>query len=183
MENKELKDYLIKGKINIDSLLDDFYNDVYMIVKNKVSIYITDEDIEEIISDVFLAIWKNSSKLSNTTPVKAYLTGITKNVIKNKYRKTQANISISDYEEKIVYNFNLEELKEEKEKNAIMQKELKKLREEEYNIFLMFYYEGKTIKQISENLKCSASKVKTILHRVRKKLKRKLEDGGYGYGK
>ena len=48
MENKELKDYLIKGKINIDSLLDDFYNDVYMIVKNKVSVYITDEDIEAV---------------------------------------------------------------------------------------------------------------------------------------
>lgn len=45
----------------------------------------------------------------------------------------------------------------------------------------MFYSEAKTIKEIAEKLKFSTSKVKVILHRVRKKIKRNLEDGGYGY--
>ena len=40
-------------------MLDDFYGYVYIIVKNGVSSHITDEDVEEIISDVFVAIWKN----------------------------------------------------------------------------------------------------------------------------
>ena len=80
-----LKDYLENGKLNIDKMLDDFYGYVYIIVKNGVSSYITDEDIEEIISDVFVAIWKNSDKLSYSTDLKAYLAGITKNIIKNKY--------------------------------------------------------------------------------------------------
>ena len=48
---------------------------------------------------------------------------------------------------------------------------------------MMYYYEGKNIKEISKELNLSVGNVKTILHRVRKKIKRNLEDGGYSYGK
>ena len=61
MKKQILNDYLVNGKIDIDKLLDDFYGYVYIIVKNDVSKYITEQDIEEIISDVFIAIWKNSN--------------------------------------------------------------------------------------------------------------------------
>lgn len=51
MKNEILNNYLINGILDIDRILDDFYNYVYIIVKNGVSVSITDEDIEEIISD------------------------------------------------------------------------------------------------------------------------------------
>lgn len=183
MKKEILKDYLVNGKLNIDKILDNFYGYVYIIVKNGVSTYITDEDIEEIISDVFVAIWKNSDKLPNTIDIKAYLTGIAKNVIRNKYRKTKLNFSISDYEEKLIDSISIENNAEESEQNAIIKNTLKTLKEEEYNIFIMFYYGGKTIKEIAEKLKCSNGKVKVTLHRMRKIIKKNLEDGGYGYGK
>lgn len=148
MKKEVLKDYLVKGKIDIDKLLDDFYGYVYIIVKNGVSIYIIDEDIEEIIYDVFIAIWKNSNVLSNTTDIKAYLTGTAKNIIKNKYRKPEINFSISDYEEKIIDNSNLEKIAEENEKNIIIKECLKNLKEEEYKIFIMFYEVNKKKKII-----------------------------------
>ncbi len=50
--------------------------------KNGISISITDEDVEEIISDVFVAIWKNSTNLLKTTKIKPYLTGISKKCYK-----------------------------------------------------------------------------------------------------
>lgn len=183
MERKVLKDYLVDEKLNIDKLFDDFYAYVYIIVKNGVSIYITDEDIEEIISDVFIAIWKNSKVLSVTTDIKAYLTGISKNRIKNKYRKSELSVSLSEYEEKMLDNGNLEKQAEENEQNRIIQNTLITLKQDEYKTFIMFYYEAKTTKQIAESLNCSIGKVKVILHRVRKKIKRNLEDGGYSYGK
>lgn len=183
MKKEILKDYLIKGKLDIDKLLNDFYGYVYIIVKNGVSIYITDEDIEEIISDVFIAIWKNSNNLSNTTDIKAYLAGISKNVIKNKYRKNELNVSISEYEEKILDISNFEKQVEEDEQHIIIKNTLKALKKEEYETFIMFYYEAKTTKQIAEELNCTVGKVKVILHRVRKRIKRNLEDGGYGYAK
>lgn len=38
------------------------YSSVTGNTKNTVSIHITDEDIEEILSDVFVAVWKNMLK-------------------------------------------------------------------------------------------------------------------------
>ena len=183
MKNEILKDYLKNEKLDIDKIIDDFYGYVYITVKNGVSIVITDEDIEEIISDVFVAIWKNSSNLLRTTEIKPYLSGIAKNVIRNKYRNTELNFSISDYEENVMDTCNIEEITEQKEQDKIIQSTLQKLKYEEYKIFIMFYYESKTIKEIAKVLNLSTSNVKTILHRVRKIIRGNLEDGGYSYGK
>ena len=183
MKTKNLNDYLVKGKLDVDKIIDDFYGYIYIIVKNSVSIAITDEDIEEIISDVFIAVWKNSKNLLPITLLKPYLAGIAKNVIKNKYRKTELNFSISDYENDLMDNFNIEEITEENEQDKLIQETLKNMKQDEYEIFILFYYESRSIKEIAKILNFSTSKVKTTLHRVRKEIKRKLEDGGYGYGK
>ena len=183
MKNEILKDYLKNGKVDIDKIIDDFYGYVYIIVKNGVSIAMTDEDIEEIVSDVFVAIWKNSINLLKTTEIKPYLIGIAKNVIRNKYRNTELNFSISDYEENLIYNCNIEKITEENEQNKVILDTLKTVKPKEYEIFIMFYYESKSVKEIAKVLNLSTSNVKTILHRVRKVIKRNLEDGGYSYGK
>jgi len=183
LKNEILNDYLINGKLDIDRILDDFYNYVYIIVKNGVSIAMTDEDIEEIVSDVFVAIWKNSINLLKTTEIKPYLIGIAKNVIRNKYRNTELNFSISDYEENLIDTCNIEKITEENEQNKVILDTLKTVKPKEYEIFIMFYYESKSVKEIAKVLNLSTSNVKTILHRVRKVIKRNLEDGGYSYGK
>lgn len=134
----------------------------------------TDEDVEEIISDIFIAVWKNSKMLSNTLDIKAYLSGTAKNIIKNKYRNSEINFSISEYEGKIVDNSNLEKQAEENEQNIIIKNTLKTLKKEEYTIFIKFYYENRTTKEIAKQLNCSIGNVKVILHRVRKKDKKKF---------
>ena len=184
LENKDvLGNYISNGVLDIEKLISEYSNYLYLIVKNMGSIAILDEDIEEIISDVFLAIWKNSENLNRHTNIKEYLTGIAKNVTRNKYRRTELNYSISDYEEKLFDNFNIEKLSEEKEQDRIIKKALKNLNEEEYNIFIMFYYNGKKIKEIAEVLDLSESNVKVKLHRIRKLIKKDLKNGGYGYDK
>ena len=183
MRNERLKDYQVDGKINMDQIIDDFYGYVSILVKNSVTTNLTDEDLEEIISDVFVAIWRNQEQLSETTLLKPYLVGIAKNKIKNKYRKSELSFSLSDYEEKLSDPASLEREVQENEQNSIIQKGLEALKTEEYTIFILFYYEAKKIKEIADTLHLSEGKVKVILHRVRKSLKRNLEDGGYGYGK
>lgn len=71
----------------------------------------------------------------------------------------------------------------ENEQNIIIKNTLKTLKKEEYTVFIMFYYENRTTKEIAEYLNCTVGNVKVILHRVRKKIRKNLEDGGYGYGK
>jgi len=183
LKKERLKEYLINGRVNIDQMLEDFYSYLYLIVRNSVSVAITEEDIEEILSDVFVAMWKNSERLPDTTLVKPYLAGIAKNRIKNQYRKTELNNSLEDYEEYLADTTSLEKMTEEREQEQVIQTALKEMKPEEQQIFSLFYYSAKSVREIAQSLEISTSKVKTTLHRMRKKLKRNLEDGGYGYGR
>lgn len=183
MKKEVLKEYLVNGRVDIEQMLEDFYGYCYLIVRNSVSIAITEEDMEEILSDVFVAVWKNSRHLPDTTLVKPYLAGIAKNIVKNKYRKTEYNVSLTDYEESLVDLSNVEMQAEEREQEQVIQKVLQEMKPEEQQIFVLFYYAAKSVHEIAQRLTISTSKVKTTLHRIRKKIKRNLEDGGYGYGK
>ena len=184
MENEEkIKDYINETGFDIEKLINRYYNYVYVLTTNIKGITLSNEDVEEIISDVFLAIWKNSKKLEATTYIKPYLIGIVRNIIKNKYRTTNIDYPISDYEEKILDTINLEKIAEEREQNKIIKLTLKNMKNEEYKVFIMFYYSSKKIKEIATELKISESKVKVILHRVRKKIKKNLKERGYEYGR
>lgn len=183
METNKLSDYMENETLDIDMLIDDYYSYIYIVVKNGISINISQEDMEEIISDTFVAFWKNSKYLRKDLLVKPYLKGIAKNLIKNKYRDNNINVSIENYENTLVEDFDIDDVIENNEKNELIIDTLKTLNKNEYSIFMMYYYEGKNIKEISKELNLSVSNVKTILHRVRKKIKRNLEDGGYSYGK
>ena len=183
MEEKEttLKNYINENRLDIDNIVEDYYGYIYIIMKNTKSIAITNEDIEEMISDVFFAMWKNYKNLEENTKVKSYLAGIAKNRIKNKYRTTQMHYPITDYEEQLISKNTLESIAEEKEQNEIIKNSLKQLKAEEYQVFIKFYYENRKVKEIAEGLDISESKVKVILHRIRKKIKTKLKKGGYSY--
>lgn len=182
LEKKILKDYLVDQKLDIEQVIDDYYNYIYAVVKNSVNITITDEDIEEIISDVFMALWRNNARLNNTIEIKSYLIGIAKNTIKNRYRKMNINISISDYEEKLISKYDLEKDIESIEQEREIINILKSLKEIEYKVFIFYYYDSKSIKEIANILNISISNVKVTLYRVRKILRKKLKDGGYSYG-
>lgn len=183
METNKLSDYMENETLDIDMLIDDYYSYIYIVVKNGISINISQEDMEEIISDTFVAFWKNSKYLRKDLLVKPYLKGIAKNLIKNKYRDSNLNVSIENYENTLVGDFDIDDVIENNEKNEVILDTLKTLNKNEYSTFMMYYYEGKSLKEISKELNLSVSNVKTILHRVRKKIKRNLEDGGYSYGK
>ena len=183
METNILSDYMENETLDIDMLIDDYYSYIYIVVKNGISINISQEDMEEIISDTFVAFWKNSKYLRKDLLLQPYLKGVAKNLIKNKYRDSNLNVSIENYENTLVGDFDIDDILESNEKNELIIDTLKTLNKNEYSIFMMYYYEGKNIKEISKELNLSVSNVKTILYRVRKKIKRNLEEGGYSYGK
>ena len=64
---------------------------VYIIIKNNESTF-SNEDIEEIASDVFLTIWKNKEKLDINKEIAPYIAGITRNLILKKKRKVKGNV-------------------------------------------------------------------------------------------
>ena len=181
MNNKTLNDFLNNGVLNIEDIVNSYSSYIYAMLKNSIN---NSEDIEEIISDVFVALWHNYRKLESNAKIKPYLIGITKNLIKKKYRELSNDAimsDISDFDNSVEVLVNVENIAEGSEKSRIIMNALSDLKYEEKQTFIMFYYNSKKVKEIAEVLGISTSKVKTTLHRVRKKLKCELKKGGYSY--
>ena len=179
VEEKTIDKYIENDALNIEKVINEYSGYIYIIVKNLAKETISKEDIEEIISDVFVTFWNNREKLDKTKPIKSYLAGITKNLIKLKYRKIQFNFNIDNYESQLIANLSIEENFEISESNNIVEKTLENMQKEDKEIFIMYYYNSKKIKEISKILNISESKVKTKLHRIRKRLRKELEKNGY----
>lgn len=184
MDTKTIADFENNNILNIELIIETYNPYIYTILKNCLS---SQEDIEEVLSDVFMVLWKNYPQINNNLKIKPYLVGITKNLIRKKYRNLNVekikNENIEDYENIISNSIDIQNLIETNEKSQIILNTLDNMKEQEKQIFIMFYYKSQKIKEISKQMDISQGKVKTVLHRTRKSIKKKLKERGYDYGK
>lgn len=176
---KELKDYIEKDELNIGKIINDYSGLLYKVIKNN-SYNLPDEDIEEIITDTFFVLWKNYKKMSLDDKISNYLVGVSKNILFNKLRKNKKqfnNVNIEDYQNIINAKDDVENLFEDQDRMKFIENIINKMDKESKEIFIYFYYEQRKIREISKILDIS----ETRLHRIRKKIKKELEKGGYRY--
>lgn len=173
---KLIRDYIICNKLNMPKVVDDYYNYISTIVRN--SNLLKTEDQEEIISDVFLVLWKNQNILDKNAKFSPYISGVTKKIVYKKYKELKIYNLLDEFDENLVDNINIEEIIENKSVNEFIINQLNQIGKLETQIFIKFYYEDKSVKQISKELELSVSNVKTKLHRTRKKLKKIIKVGG-----
>lgn len=181
MKEETIESFEENGVLNIEKVINCYNPYIYKMLNSRIS---NNLDIEEILSDVFTIFWKNYKRLSYDMEIKPYLIGITRNLIKKKYR--DYNIRFEDielYDNDIICDINIEDIVENREKSKIISDSLIKIKDTDRQIFDMFYYKQKKIKEIADSLKISESKVKIILHRTRKFIKKSLKERGYDYGK
>ena len=110
---KILEDYVENEQLNIEQVIKDYSGYVYTAIIN-ISENLSDEDIEEILSDVFFIFWKKKDTLKKDDKISFYLVGIAKNLIKEKYRKQKGNLNIDDFENNISTNDDIYEYYEDK---------------------------------------------------------------------
>lgn len=178
---KVLKDYIEKDELNIEKVINEYSGYAYTIIKNISNEQFKQEDIEETISDAFLILWKNASKMHENDKITSYLAGVIHNLIKKKNRKITVNFNIEDYENSIEDKKQLEEFYEKQDKIEAIRKVVEKMSSEDNEIFELFYYSEKKVKEIANKLNITEFKVKTKLYRIRKKIKQELEKEGYRY--
>ncbi len=180
--NKNTKKCLKSDNLlNMEDIINTYNSYVYTIIKNSINGI---EDIEEIASDVFVALWRNREKIDLDADLKPYLIGITRNLIKKKYRKFAKDIStcdICDFENEIESQIEISQVIENEEKKQIILNTINHLQEYEKEIFTLYYYDNKKIKEIASFLEISTAKVKVSLHRIRKKIKKELMKRWYSY--
>ena len=180
---KKLKDYIEKEELNIEKVITDYSGFLYKNIKNH-SYNLKIEDIEEIIADTFFVLWKNYKKMNLDDKISNYLIGVSKNILFNRLRKNKIkfnNVNLEDYKDIVKTKDDVEKLYERQDKVKSIENIVDNMDKESKEIFILFYYEQRKIKEISKILGVSESKVKTRLHRIRKKIKKELEKGGYRY--
>lgn len=165
--------YKVSNQIDWDKIIDDYTPYINTIINNMAD-SLSYEDKEEILLDTFFMLWKNQDNILYS--LKAYIVGITKNLIKEKLRKRHITYNISDYEEILTDCENNIDM-EERPEIIIIEKLFKTLKEIDFKIVNMFYYSSKSIKEIAKELNMSEFNVKTRLYRVRKKIKKELNIG------
>lgn len=172
-ESKQLEDYYIDNEIDIDQIIEDFTPYITTIINNgTVNSNISFEDKEEIFSDKFFILWKNRNRLNINVSLNSYLAGITRNLIKEKYRKLKIVYDISDFENDILNSVNMYE--SDRELIFDVEQKMKELKDIDIEIVNLFYYSSMSVKDIAKKLNISELNVKTRLHRIRKKIKKEF---------
>ena len=134
--------YVKKYELDIEKMINDFKKYISTIIENNSRGYLSYEDKEEIISDVFLTIWHNKVKIDNTKPLKNYIAGITKNLVKDKLKKQNCKYNeIELIDNKIIDLSNIELICENNQIMEVIQKELNNMKKGDYQIFSKYYYQ------------------------------------------
>jgi len=175
-ELKQLEDYYKNNEIDMDKVIEDFTPYISTIINNGTDSIISFEDKEEIFSDTFFILWKNRNRLNIKVSLNSYLAGITKNLIKEKYRKSKRFSDIQDFENNVITSINMYE--SDRELIFDLEQKMKGLKSIDIEIVNLFYYSGLSIKDIARRLNISELNVKTRLYRIRKKIKKELSSGG-----
>ena len=171
----ELKDKedLQNEKLDMEKIVKEYTSFLNSVINNKVNSALSFEDKEEILTDAFFILWKNQEKL--TTTIKAYLVGVVNNLIKEKFKKNKITYDFDEFQNSIdkLNNDSFEDLSKIEKIEEI----IGELNEKDRKIIRLFYYEDKSVKEISKKVGLSESNIKIRLFRIRKTIKKKLKVG------
>ena len=178
-EKKKISEYYKNNELNLEVVIDEYSGYVYKIIENMAIQYLSKEDIEEIMSDTFVVLWKNRSKLDKNKNLSPYIAGITKNLVREKSRVLKIHNDIADYENIIQDFFRIDMFCEQREKIAIIDNAIKNMKKIDIKIFELYYYSSMKYNEISNALNISEFSIKSKLFRIRRKIRKELLKGGY----
>ena len=174
-KDREIKRYIKNNELDLERIINEYSSYIAMIINNMASTNLSNEDKEEIISEVFFILWKNKHKLDINKSLSSYIAGITRNLVKEYLRKIKINVDISDYENSLYGYDKIDFLDTNIQEIRHIEKKLENMKEIDKTIFLDFYYSSKSIKDIAKEQKMSEFSVKQRLYRIRNKIKKEVK--------
>lgn len=174
-KDREIKRYIKNNELDLERIINEYSSYIAIIINNMASTNLSNEDKEEIISEVFFILWKNKHKLDINKSLSSYIAGITRNLVKEYLRKIKINVDISDYENSLYGYDKIDFLDTNIQEIRHIEKKLENMKEIDKTIFLDFYYSSKSIKDIAKDQKMSEFSVKQRLYRIRNKIKKEVK--------
>lgn len=139
------------------------------------------DDIDDVISEVFLALCRKVSEDSIPENPKAWLYSVLNNMIKTNYRKIYSlqnkQTSLSDEQYELPYEYGgIEEKIDELYSNEIWKKLKDLLTDDEYQIIKNIHYDRLKMKEIAQMNNTTESAIKQKHYRICNKLRKILKD-------
>lgn len=132
------------------------------------------QDVEEIVSDAFVRLWRHRQDLDPDRSLKGYLVRITRNLVVDALRSRKAEC-LPLLEEILEQETPLETRLEQKEAVRRLNEHLAALSPADRELLLRFYYDNQRIAAIAGALGISPGALRVRLFRLRAQLKKNLE--------
>ena len=171
-EEKALRNLQKGSQQALEWMIDTYNPYVSTIVYHIIGQKMAQADVEETVSDVFLALWNNSHKI-RPGMTRAYLGSVARNQAKKKPRKSGLTMELEENLLTLETSSPQQEL-EQQEQRQIVQQAVMAMEHPDREIFLRHYYYGQTISVICRQMHMTPSAVKSRLARGREKLKASL---------
>lgn len=143
------------------------------------------QDAEEAVNDTYFCVWNNIPP-HRPAVLKTFLGKMTRRISLKKYRDKnrekrgggEVALALNELDECIPSAMNVEDEIIAKELGEILNQFIVSLPDTERRVFLCRYWYLDSIETISKEFHFSGSKVKSMLHRTRKKLRYRLQQEG-----
>lgn len=169
-ELKLLRQLKQKKQNSINQAIEIYTPYLSTVLYNMVGNGLPKEDIEEIISDVFVMLWKNAEYIDlKKGTIRSYISTSARNFALKRLNKKTGYTSIDEVDVPDEINF-----AEKYSESEQLWKYVMELGEPDNEIFVRFYKFDEKIKDISKTTGLNVSTIKSKLSRGKRKLKRIL---------
>lgn len=158
-------------------LIERYSRYVSTIVRNVSGGALDAGDSEEVISDVFIKLWRNAGNLRHET-LRSYIAVIARNLAIDKMRAKHIQLPLDEIE--TVDGQDIEYETERKLLACELVRIVAEMQPRDRELLMRFYFYYQSLPQIAEEMGMGRSACTTALHRARNKLKEKLTEKGYG---
>ena len=142
---------------------------VSTIIHNIIGQRMSNADVEEVASDVFLALWNNAGKILPNA-ARSWLATVARNTARSRLRRASDTLPL-DEEAVIVDDRTPEATLERREQAVRVRMALLSLNPVDREVFLRFYYYYQKTTDIAADMGLNESTVRTKLNRGRAKLR------------
>jgi RNA polymerase sigma-70 factor, ECF subfamily len=161
----------------LEQLMDRYGNSVYGLVSRILAGIGQTEDMEECVSDVFLATWKRIEQYdAEKGSLRTWILLLAKYLALDARRKLLRQPGMEEFIDKVSRGQSLEETVLTKEAMVEMTAWANSLPDPDRTIFYRRYYYYESVEQIAIELKLTSKAVENRLYRLRKSLKSSLNE-------
>lgn len=162
----------------LEEVIKKFTPIVSTIINNLACGHLSTEDIEEVASDTFIALWYSREKIIDEK-LRGFICRIAKNKARDKLRKADDE-EMADVDETVVVDgLMVADQVENAFVNKLLRESVESLGEPDSEIIIRHYYYYQPASEISERMNLNLDTVKSKIRRTKEKLKKILFERGY----